>query len=103
MWPSCVVAAVCVSVCLLITTVRRRVKAAEPIQMPFGAWTRVCPKATTTTTTVAPPEGEGVKGEASPLLVDVQKLCNMCVLSLSWNFFVSHDKYQTLQIPYALQ
>ena len=25
--------------------------------------------------------------------VDVQKLCNMCVLSLSWNFFVSHDKY----------
>ena len=34
--------------------------------------------------------------------VDVQKLCNMCVLSLSWNFFVSHDKYQTLQIPHAL-
>jgi len=34
---------------------------------------------------VAPPEGE-----ASPLWVDVQKLCNMCVLSLSWNFFVSH-------------
>jgi len=32
-------------------------------------------------------------GEASPLWVDVQKLCNMCVLSLSWNFFVSHDKY----------
>jgi len=27
-----------------------------------------------------------------PLWVDVQKLCNMCVLSLSWNFFVSHDK-----------
>ena len=27
-----------------------------------------------------------------PLCVDVQKLCNMCVLSLSWNFFVSHDK-----------
>ena len=23
----------------------------------------------------------------------VQKLCNMCVLSLSWNFFVSHDKF----------
>jgi len=39
---------------------------------------------------VAPPGG---KGEASPLWVDVQKLCNMCVLSLSWNFFVSHDKY----------
>ena len=39
-------------------------------------------------------------GEASPLWVDVQKSCNMCVLSLSWNFFVSHDKYQTLQIPY---
>ena len=33
------------------------------------------------------------QGEASPLWVDVQKLCNMCVLSLSWNFFVSHDKY----------
>jgi len=31
-------------------------------------------------------------GEASALWVDVQKLCNMCVLSLSWNFFVSHDK-----------
>ena len=30
------------------------------------------------------------RGEASPLWVDVQKLCNMCVLSLSWNFFVSH-------------
>ena len=39
---------------------------------------------------VAPPGGNG---EASPLRVDVQKLCNMCVLSLSWNFFVSHDKY----------
>ena len=38
---------------------------------------------------VAPPE-------ASPLWVDVQKSCNMCVLSLSWNFFVSHDHYQTL-------
>jgi len=35
--------------------------------------------------------GEGE--EASPLWVDVQRLCNMCVLSLSWNFFVSHDKY----------
>ena len=35
----------------------------------------------------------GEWGEASPLWVDVQKLCNMCVLSLSWNFFVSHDKY----------
>ena len=45
----------------------------------------------------------GGRGEASPLWVDVQKLCNMCVLSLSRNFFVSHDKYQTLQIPYALQ
>ena len=39
---------------------------------------------------VAPPVG---RGEASHLWVDVQKLCNMCVLSLSWNFFVSHDKY----------
>ena len=37
---------------------------------------------------VAPPGRE-----ASPLWVDVQKLCNMCVLSLSWNFFISHDKY----------
>ena len=25
--------------------------------------------------------------------MDIQKLCNMCVLSLSRNFFVSHDKY----------
>ena len=34
------------------------------------------------------------RGEASPLSVDVQTLCNiMCVLSLPWNFFVSHDKY----------
>jgi len=40
---------------------------------------------------VAPPGGRG--GEASPLWVDVQKLCNMCVLSWSWNFFVTHDKY----------
>jgi len=30
--------------------------------------------------------------KAPPLWVDVQKLCNVCVLSLSWNFFVSHDK-----------
>ena len=36
---------------------------------------------------VAPPGG------SFPLWVDVQKLCNMCVLSLLWNFFVSHDKY----------
>ena len=36
---------------------------------------------------------QGGRGEASLLWVDVQKLCNMCVLSLSWNFFVSHDKY----------
>ena len=36
---------------------------------------------------------QGGTGEAFPLWVDVQKLCNMCVLSLSWNFFVSHDKY----------
>ena len=35
----------------------------------------------------------GGKGGSFPLWVDVQKLCNMCVLSLSWNFFVSHDKY----------
>jgi len=33
------------------------------------------------------------KGRSFPLWVDVHKLCNMCVLSLSWNFFVSHDKY----------
>ena len=32
-----------------------------------------------------------------PPWVDVQKLCSMCVLSLSWNFFVSHDKYIALQ------
>ena len=36
---------------------------------------------------------QGGREEASPLWVDVQKLCNMCVLSLSWNFFVTHDKY----------
>jgi len=36
-------------------------------------------------------QGEG--GSFPPVWVDVQKLCNMCVLSLSWNFFVSHDKY----------
>jgi len=36
---------------------------------------------------------QGEEGEASPLWMDVQKLCNMCVLSLSWNFIVSHDKY----------
>ena len=35
---------------------------------------------------------QGGRGEASPIWVDVQKLCNMYVLSLSWNF-VSHDKY----------
>jgi len=35
--------------------------------------------------------GEG--GGSFPLWADVQKLCNMCVLSLSWNFFVSHAKY----------
>ena len=39
---------------------------------------------------MAPPGG---KGEASTLWVDVQKLCNMCVLSLSCNFFTSHDKF----------
>ena len=39
---------------------------------------------------VAPPGG---KGGSFPLWADVQKLCNMCALSLSWNFFVSHDKY----------
>jgi len=33
------------------------------------------------------------EGGKLPLWVDIQKLCNMCVLSLSWNFFVSHDKY----------
>ena len=57
---------------------------------------RVLPAEPTTTTKrdtipVAPPGGRG--GGASPLRVDVQKLCNMCVLSWSWNFFVSHDKY----------
>ena len=41
---------------------------------------------------VAPPGGKG-RGSFPPLRVDVQKLCNMCVLSWSWNFFVSHDKY----------
>ena len=36
---------------------------------------------------------QGGRGGSFPLWVDVQKLRNMCVLSLSWNFFVSHDKY----------
>jgi len=36
---------------------------------------------------------QGGGRKLSPLWVDVQKLCNMCVLSLSWNFFVTHDKY----------
>jgi len=38
---------------------------------------------------------QGGKGEKLPpgAMVDVQKLCNTRVLSLSWNFFVSHDKY----------
>jgi len=36
---------------------------------------------------------QGGRGVTYPLWVDVQKLGNMCVLSLSWNFFVSHDKY----------
>ena len=51
----------------------------------------------TMTTTVyckvplAPPRGMG--GKLPALWVNVQKLCNMRVLSLSWNFFVSHDKY----------
>ena len=31
--------------------------------------------------------------------MDVEKLCTMCVLSLSWNFFVSHDKYRTPKFP----
>ena len=38
---------------------------------------------------------QGVWGEASPLWVDVQKLCNMCVLSLSWNY--SYHTTNTLQ------
>ena len=37
---------------------------------------------------VAPPGG---KGGSFPSMGDVQKLCNMCVLSLSWNFFVSRQ------------
>ena len=46
---------------------------------------------TVTFSPVAPPGGRG--GSFPPLWMDVQKLCNMCVLSLSWNFYVSHDKY----------
>ena len=35
---------------------------------------------------------QGERGrKASPLWVNVRKLCNMCVLPLSWNFFVSHE------------
>ena len=40
--------------------------------------------------------GEG--GKLPPLWVDVQKLCNTCVLSLSWNFFVSHDKCNAVNV-----
>ena len=36
---------------------------------------------------------QGGKGGSFPPWVDVQKLCNICVLWLSWNFFVSHDKF----------
>jgi len=54
-----------------------------------AAWTRLLQRLRARVP-VAPPGGEG---EVSPLWVDVQKLRNMCVLSLSWNFFVSHDKY----------
>ena len=43
-------------------------------------------------------DGDGSKAVKRSLL-----LLLLCVLSLSWNFFVSHDNYQTLQIPYALQ
>ena len=49
--------------------------------------------ARTTTNVYDSGAARGGRGEASPLWVDVQKLCNMCVLSLSWNFFVTHDKY----------
>ena len=42
-------------------------------------------------------QGRG-RGEASPLWVDVQKLCNVCVLSLSWNYFASHDKYIAVNV-----
>jgi len=35
-------AVVCVSVCLLVSTMSCA-KTAEPIEMPFGAWTRVSP------------------------------------------------------------
>jgi len=44
-------------------------------------------------TTPSGPAGVGGGGKLPPLWVDVQKLCNICVLSFSWNFFVSHDKY----------
>ena len=46
-------------------------------------------------TAVSAASGAARGGEwgSFPLWVDVQKLCDMCVLSLSWNFFVSHDKY----------
>jgi len=39
------------------------------------------------------------QGEASPPMgMDVQKLCNMCVLSLLWNYFVSHDRYIAVNV-----
>ena len=33
------------------------------------------------------------KGGSFRPMGDVEKLFNMCVLSLAWNFAVSHDKY----------
>ena len=71
------------SVCLLTGSIARSRNAGISKFCQEGDTTTVaCP--------VAPPGGEG---EASPLWVDVQKVCNMCVLPLSWNFFVSHDKH----------
>jgi len=52
-----------------------------------------CSRYVTQVTDRASGAASGGRREASPLCVGVQKLCNMCALSLSWNFFVSHDKY----------
>ena len=52
-----------------------------------------CSRYVTQVTDRASGAARGRRREASPLCVGVRKLCNMCALSLSWNFYVSHDKY----------
>ena len=64
-----------------------------PTQRVIDTSTRIVSTQRTVAVYEAVAPSGGKVAEASPLWVDVQKLCNMYVLSLSWNFFVSHDKY----------